>query len=156
MNEGFANSVGELLRTARESKKLSLDDAHRETKISVATLASLEQDDFEAIGSDIYLKGFLKSYARFLGMDVDDVLKTLDRQRGKGAIGVGTMWDIEESVTEEKIKSPRIFRRVILPLLILIILVMTILFFRERRKVKSLTDSDLRGYLKSETVERLV
>ena len=156
MNEGFANSVGELLRTARESKKLSLDDAHRETKISVATLASLEQDDFEAIGSDIYLKGVLKSYARFLGMDVDDVLKTLDRQRGKGAIGVGTMWDIEESVTEEKIKSPRIFRRVILPLLILIILVMTILFFRERRKVKSLTDSDLRGYLKSETVERLV
>lgn len=149
MNEGFANSVGELLRTAREGKKLSLDDVHRETKISIAVLGSLEQDDFETVGSDIYLKGFLKSYARFLGVDVDNVLRTLDRQRGKGSTGTGAMWDIEESVTEEKLKSPRIFRRFVLPLLILIILILTILLFKERKANGS------SGHLQSETVDRL-
>jgi cytoskeleton protein RodZ len=153
MSDNVTDSVGELLRAAREAKKLSLDDANRETKISIAILTSMEADDFDAVGSDIYLKGFLRNYARFLGIDADSVLRTLDRQRGKGPIGVGTMWDIEESVTEEKIESSRVFKRFVLPLLFLIILLLTILFINERKKVKRLTVGDAQGYLKTEIVD---
>jgi cytoskeletal protein RodZ len=153
MSDNTMNSVGELLRSAREDKKLTLDAVNRETKISVGVLNALEQDDFEAVGSDIYLKGFLRNYARFLGVDVEQVLRTLDRQRGSGSVAGGTMWDIEETVAEEKLKSPRIFRRVVLPLLFVLILILTLLFINERRKVKRLTVGDAQGYLKSEAVE---
>ncbi|MDH3217547.1 MAG: helix-turn-helix domain-containing protein [Candidatus Krumholzibacteria bacterium] len=152
MNENVANSVGEMLRSARESKSLTLDAVNRDTKISVDVLNSLEQDDFDSVGSDIYLKGFLKNYASFLGIDAGLVLKALDRQRGKGVLSRGTMWDIEETVAEEKLRSPRIFKRVVLPLLFVIILILTLLFINERRKVKRLTLGDARGYLQSTTV----
>jgi len=152
MSDNVGHSVGELLRSARETKKVTLDAANRETKISVDILTSLEQDDFDAVGSDIYLKGFLRNYARFLGLDVDEVLRTLDRQRGKGSLGVGTMWDIEEAVTEERIKSPRVFKRFVLPILFVVILLLIILFINERKKVNRLTGGDVQGYHKSETV----
>ncbi len=154
MNESYGTSVGELLRLAREAKKLTLDAVNRETKISVGVLNSLEQDDFEAVGNDIYLKGFLRNYARFLGMDIEQLLKALDKQRGgRGARGVGTMWDIEEAVTEEKLKSPRIFRRFVLPALLLLILLLVLLFVNERKKVRRLTIDGERGYLGNETGE---
>lgn len=154
MKDDVANSVGEILRSARESKKLTLDAVNRDTKISVDVLASLEQDDFDAVGSDIYLKGFLKNYALFLGIEVDHVLKTLDRQRGKGLSSRGTMWDIEETgMREEKVESPNIFKRVILPLLIVLIMLLALLFLNERRKVKRLTPADTQGYLESEKPE---
>jgi cytoskeletal protein RodZ len=154
MSDNVANSVGEMLRSAREAKQLTLDAANRDTKISVDILSALEQDDFDAVGSDIYLKGFLRNYARFLGVDVDSVLRALDRQRGKGTLGVGTMWDIEEAVTEEKVKSPRLFKRFVLPLLFLIILILAVLFINERKKVKRMSVGDSQSYLEIETVER--
>ena len=153
MSDNVANSVGDMLRSAREAKGLTLESANRDTKISVDILSSLEQDDCDSVGSDIYLKGFLRNYARFLGVDVEEVLRALDRQRGRGTHGVGTMWDIEEAVTEEKVRSPRVFKRFVLPALFLIILILTVLFINERKKVKRLTVGDLQGYLESESVE---
>jgi cytoskeletal protein RodZ len=154
MSEGFGTSVGDLLRSAREGKSLTLDAVNRETKISVGILNSLEQDDFEAVGNDIYLKGFLRTYARFLGLDFDQVIRTLDKQRGgRSARGIGATWDIEESVKEEKLESPRIFRRFVLPLLFLAILVLILLFANERKKVKRLTIDEGQGRLGTEVVE---
>ena len=154
MANNIGNSVGEMLRSAREAKQLTLEAANRDTKISVEVLSSLEQDDFDAVGSDIYLKGFLRNYARFLGVDAAEVMRALDRQRGKGPLGGGATWDIEEAVTEEKVRSPRLFKRFVLPALILIILILFVLFIKERNKVKRLTVDDSQGYIQSETVER--
>jgi cytoskeletal protein RodZ len=154
MSESYGTSVGELLRSAREGKRLTLDAVNRETKISVGVLSSLEQDDFDALGNDIYLKGFLRAYARFLGLDFDQIIRVLDKQRGgRGARGAGTMWDIEESVKEEKLESPRIFKRFGLPLLFLVILVLILLFANERKKVKRLSIEEGQGRTGSEIVE---
>lgn len=141
------NSVGEILKSAREAKKITLDVVNQNTKISVDVLAALEQDDLDSFESDIYLKGFLRTYAKYLGVDATDVLRALDRQRGKFAPTGGTMWDIEETVREEKLKSPRIFRRFILPLMLLLIALLIFLFVNERSKVKRLTPPNQRGYL---------
>lgn len=153
MGENIVNSVGELLKAARESRSLTLDVVNQETKISVDVLNALEQDDFDSIGSDIYVKGFIRNYARYLGVDVEQVLRTLDRQRGGGTLGRGTVWDIEETITEEKLRSPRIFRRFVVPLLFILILVLFLLFVNERRKVKRLTPDNAQGYLQGETVD---
>lgn len=134
MNDSAVESVGEMLRIARESKGVTLDEANRATKISVDVLKALEQDDFDSIESDIYLKGFLKNYAGYLGIDARGVLRRLDQQRGGAPTAGGAVWDIEETLTEEKLTSPRIFRRIVAPLLIVIILVLAWLYIRERKR----------------------
>ena len=152
MAEEITNTLGESLRAARKAKKLTLEKVNLETKISVEALKSLEQDDFESFESDIYLKGFLRNYARFLGMDVEQALRGLRKQRGGGSSATGAVWDTEGSVKEEKLKSPWLFKRVFLPLLLVIILVLTILYFNERQKVKRLTPGGSVGYLTTEWV----
>jgi len=151
MTDGAVNSVGEMLRAAREARGQTIEQVNMATKISVNVLQSLEQDDFESFQSDIYLKGFLRSYAKYLGVEIHDVLRTLDKQRGgaRSTSGVAT-WDDEESIKEEKLTSPRIFRRFVLPVLVLIIVVLLFLFINERRKVRRLTTGSTQGYVVTE------
>ena len=147
MSQDSGTTVGEMLRAGREAKGLTLEAVNQATKISYGVLNALEQDDVESFESDIYLKGFLRTYANYLGLDVDALFRNLDRQRGAAPSPRGALWDIEETVAEEKLKSLRIFRRVIVPLLFLLIVVLTILYFAERRKVKSLTPGKAHSYL---------
>jgi len=151
MNDKGVHSVGETLRGAREAKGMTLEEVYQFTKISVDVLRALEEDDLDSFQSDIYLKGFIRSYAKHLQIDAQDILRTLDRLRGGGQAQSDTTWDIEESLTEEKLKSPRIFKRFVAPLLVLVILILTLLLIYERRNRPN-TDGAL---LKSEvTVPR--
>jgi cytoskeletal protein RodZ len=152
-NADYTRSVGELLKSTRESRKLSLADVHQDTKMTIPVLRALEQDDFSPFESEIYLKGFLKTYAKYLGLDPELTVKKLDEQRGTSvAAGVAT-WDIEESVKEERVKSPKILTRVIVPLLILVIIVLSILLALERRKVQELRSNFRRVGQTTEEVE---
>jgi curved DNA-binding protein CbpA len=60
---------GESLRKIREFLKLSLDDVARETKIGKNALQVIEEENIQAFPAPIYLKGFLRSYAKSLGLD---------------------------------------------------------------------------------------
>jgi len=128
------DTIGEILKQTREAKQLSVEQVNRETKISLAVIKSLEQDDMDSFSSETYLKGFVKNYARFLELDPDQIGSKLSRQRGGTPDGKGTFWDIEEAVREEKLKSPRIMQRIVLPILIVVIIVLTALFIHERSK----------------------
>jgi cytoskeletal protein RodZ len=152
-NGDYAHSVGELLRSTREGRKLSLADVHQETKMTVPVLRALEQDDYSPFQSEIYLKGFLKSYAKYLGLDPEHVVRRLESQRGGTVASRGMTWDIEESIKEERIKSPRILTRIIVPLLLAVILVLSILLAIERRKVQELQSNFRRVGQSTEQVD---
>lgn len=137
-NGEYAHSVGELLKVTREAKNLTLSEVHQNTRMSLPVLKALEQDDFTSFESEIYLKGFLKSYAKYLGLDAEELARRLDGQRGSAASSRGTTWDFEESVKEERLKSSRILSRVVLPLMFLVIVILSILLALERRKVQEL------------------
>ncbi len=132
-------SIGETLRKAREARKLSIEQVHEETKISVESLEALEQDDFGSFASETYLKGFLKNYAAFLGLEADHLWGRVSRKQSDAQDSDATYWDVESAVREERLSSPRIFKRFILPAMILLILVLAVLLVREQRKVKTLT-----------------
>jgi cytoskeletal protein RodZ len=141
------DTVGEILKRAREAKDLSIEDVNRSTKISVHVIKSLEQDDLDSFASETYLKGFLRNYAAFLGLDADQVWSMLNRKRGDTPAAKGTFWDIEEAVQEEKLRSPRIFKRFVLPAILIVIVVLVVLLVREKRKVKQLTTGALTHYV---------
>ncbi len=66
-------SIGARLKTEREKKALELEDAALVTRISKGYLAALEADDYSKLPSDFHARGFLRVYARFLGMDERDI-----------------------------------------------------------------------------------
>lgn len=68
-------SVGEKLRQARLQKKLSFEEVYRRTRIHPQVLEALEQDRAHNFLSLIYIKGFLKTYAQYLGLDSEGLLQ---------------------------------------------------------------------------------
>jgi cytoskeletal protein RodZ len=60
------------LREAREEKGLTLDDLARTTKISLGTLAALEAGAIERLPATIFTRGFVKAYAKEVGLDPDE------------------------------------------------------------------------------------
>lgn len=128
-------TIGELLRAAREEKKLTIEQVNRETKISVQAIRSLESDDFGAFTSEIYLKGFLRNYGDFLGLDGGKLWSMIGQRAGAGgASGGGPAWDVEEAMLVEKLGPPRILRTLILPLLLAVVVILAVLLVRERRR----------------------
>lgn len=65
--------IGETLRRAREARRLTLADAERLTKIRGTHLAALEEERFQALPPPPYAKGFVRAYARLLGLDADQL-----------------------------------------------------------------------------------
>jgi hypothetical protein len=61
--------IGNSLRDARVRKGLELTDLEAETKIRARYLRALEEEQFDALPGDSYVKGFLRTYAERLGLD---------------------------------------------------------------------------------------
>jgi cytoskeleton protein RodZ len=66
--------LGEELRAAREARNLSLSDVSERLHIRTVYLQSLEEEDWAAIAAPVYVRGFLRTYARFLGLDPEAVV----------------------------------------------------------------------------------
>jgi len=72
-------SIGERLANARKSEGVSFSKAANVTKLKVAYLEALEQDNFDVLPAPIYAKNFIKIYGNFLGLDGE----ALSRDFGK-------------------------------------------------------------------------
>src|SRR3954471_364897 len=67
-------SIGQYLRRNREERAMSVEEVSRATRIPVANLERLENDHFDDLPGEVFVRGFLKAYARALAIPVDDVL----------------------------------------------------------------------------------
>ena len=67
-------SLGNKLKIAREAKGLSHDYISRETNISSRYLEALEREDFSCFPGEPYVRGFLKNYGEYLGINPDELL----------------------------------------------------------------------------------
>jgi transcriptional regulator with XRE-family HTH domain len=74
-------SIGERLEEARKRKGISLREAAEATKIRADFLSAIEQNTFDFDLPDIYKRGFLKNYARYLKLDVEKILADYSAQQ---------------------------------------------------------------------------
>jgi cytoskeletal protein RodZ len=71
------NSVGafgDKFRQAREAKGISLDDVSSVTKISTRMLQAIEQEHFDQLPGGVFNKGFIRAYAKHLGLNDEDAV----------------------------------------------------------------------------------
>jgi cytoskeletal protein RodZ len=67
-------SFGDWLRRQREMREISLRDIADRTKISLRYLEAMEEDRFDLLPAPIFAKGFLREYARYVGLSPDEVV----------------------------------------------------------------------------------
>ncbi len=68
-------TLGEKLRQAREERGISISEVAEQTRISSLYLESIEKDDYKPLPGGIFNKGFVKSYAKFIGIDEHEALQ---------------------------------------------------------------------------------
>jgi cytoskeletal protein RodZ len=71
------DKIGRVLERARKDRGLTLEEAERATKIRRRYLEGLEKDDYTVLPDAVYARGFLKTYANYLGLDGDELSKEL-------------------------------------------------------------------------------
>jgi transcriptional regulator with XRE-family HTH domain len=74
-------TLGEKLRKLRGEMHVPLTEVARSTRIRVRYLELLEEGEYEKLPADVYVRGFLRNYARFLGVDESALLKLYERER---------------------------------------------------------------------------
>jgi cytoskeletal protein RodZ len=78
-------TLGQLIKSKREEKNLSLKVISHQTKIHIGLLESLEADQLEKLPSKAYVRGFIKSTTKILGIDYNMALGLLDKAYEKNA-----------------------------------------------------------------------
>jgi len=73
-------TVAEQLRAAREAKNLSVNEVAEITKIRTDHIRALEEGNFDIFVAPVYIRGFARTYATLLKLDVPQVIKALDAE----------------------------------------------------------------------------
>lgn len=66
--------LGDRFRVAREARGLTLSEVAEQIRIRSIYLAAIEDENWAAIGAPVYVRGFLRTYARFLGLDPEEAV----------------------------------------------------------------------------------
>jgi cytoskeleton protein RodZ len=71
----MSQSLGEKLRQAREERGISVSEVAEQTRISPLYIKAIENDDYKPLPGGIFNKGFVRSYARYVGFDEEEALR---------------------------------------------------------------------------------
>jgi hypothetical protein len=73
--------LGDQLRAARERRGVELDQVSTATRIRTTYLEALERHHWEVLPADVFTRGYVRSYAEYLGLDPEHLLKLYARER---------------------------------------------------------------------------
>lgn len=76
-------TVGEMLRSMREQKKIALSDVEKNIRIRTKIIAAIEQNNWSTFSSKIYIVGIIKNYSQYLGLDTNKMLAFFRRDYEK-------------------------------------------------------------------------
>lgn len=106
MAEGFASKTpGQQLREARQARGLELGAAHEGTKIPVRLLEAMERDEYHKVSGPLYVRSFLRNYAGWLEMDVEQVLAAYEALAGSAEAGDDDVTWSEDTVQVRRVGS---------------------------------------------------
>jgi cytoskeletal protein RodZ len=86
-------NIGAFLAAKRGERGLTLQQAASATHIRIEHLSALEADEPELISAPVYARGYLRAYARYLGLDAESLVAKLPNlvQDPRKTLGLGTL-----------------------------------------------------------------
>jgi len=129
---GSYETVGAYLREKRMSRDISIEEVSASTGISTAVLQALENEDWEQLPAEVYIKAFYKKYAAYLGLDSAEIQAKYRKQPEKQE-QVKDRWGFS-TVATLKGQRGNLFaetlRRLFLPVAIVVLGVLLYLFYK--------------------------
>lgn len=122
---------GERLRQARESAALSRDDIAAKLKLSSRQIAAIETGDLSALPERTFTRGFMRNYARLVGIDPDSL--GLDQPQPSAANQLKPTPEAIGEIAREVDRNGRNTARWAVPLLLIAALVAGVLYFQGDR-----------------------
>lgn len=92
-------TLGERMKKIRDERRLSLADVSKSTKIQTKYLQYFEEGEYLKLPADVYVKGFLRSYATCMGISEVNLIKQFEREKGIHK-------NIKKIVDDDKVKKP--------------------------------------------------
>jgi len=123
-------SFGEYLKKERESRNISLEEVSAGTKIRKVILEAIENDDVDALPATVFVKGFLRSYSRYLGLESSKVI-----------LQYHTHIVYLNKMKEEKLfvgRKRTLYKPTVVIALVLILIFVFFVYFSQREKKESL------------------
>jgi cytoskeletal protein RodZ len=99
-------SVGDFLRQTRQQRGIALEQLASGTKISLRMLRALEANDFQQIPSEVVARGFIRSYARFLGIDEEHILKKFQESASQFYVKTSPI-EVHQDSPSQRVSRPR-------------------------------------------------
>nr|WP_294867785.1 helix-turn-helix domain-containing protein [uncultured Pseudogulbenkiania sp.] len=118
------DSVGAALKAAREAAGLSLGEVADRLKLSLKQLEAIEADRFEALPGAAFVRGFVRNYARFLGLDAAPLMARLEERFPSSVKEVANLSKEAEAasvVSEPEETSGLLGKRAILLVLVVVL-----------------------------------
>lgn len=78
MSEGRVTLPGQRLRTEREARGMSAEDVAGQLNLTISYLKALEVDDYERLPEATFIRGYIRNYARLLGIPSEELTHTFD------------------------------------------------------------------------------
>jgi cytoskeleton protein RodZ len=75
----MAETLGEKLRLAREARGITLSEVAAQTRIAARYLEAIEEDNYKPLPGGVFNKGFIKAYAKYVGVDEQEALNDYAR-----------------------------------------------------------------------------
>lgn len=91
-------TLGEKMRKIRNEKRIGLAEIAKSTKIQIEYLEYLENGDYNKLPADVYVRGFLKGFADYVGVNEDYLIKSFNKEKS-------IQKNIEGNGKEEKISK---------------------------------------------------
>ncbi len=113
-------TLGEKLQQIRAERRMSLGEVSRGTRIQSKYLQYLENGEYEKLPAQVYVKGFLRSYAGFMGISEAPLIKAYEREQG---IAYNIKKEKENGCEEKKKKPFSIHTFAVTPKMITLVVV---------------------------------
>ncbi|WP_106475867.1 RodZ domain-containing protein [Phytohalomonas tamaricis] len=133
-------SPGEMLRAEREYQGLSTDEVAEQLNLRPSLVTDLEASRFDQIPVPAYQRGYLRSYARLLGMDERMVVHAYDRVHGRDDIDERRITPIQ--TVRPPSRLGKIIFRLVTVLIILGLIGLTLLWWQSRQGTPSFSEGN--------------
>ena len=83
--------IGARLRAAREERGWSINDVGGRLRLTARQIGAIEAEDFAGLGQPVFARGFVRNYARLVGLDPDELLEQMTRVKASRVQEMGSL-----------------------------------------------------------------
>ncbi len=135
-------TVGEYLKKERELRQISIQEVAEGTKISISRLRLIEENRFDDLPAEVFVRGFIRNYAEYIGIDPEEAILRLEEDLKGQSASVARQPEMTSSTTIDiRARDPRRFIGWIIGVILILLVAAGVyyFFFSGHKKTSILT-----------------